>query len=149
MSAVPVQDFSKVLKVRNLVHEDDLNLMFEDCWNVSHKLKRSKSEHLSVVLKRIELTLLKVQRKRSREKFSKGSSVPVPVEACLYSPLGDPVPGDKPNEEAWMDYGKLTIGEHCYTVQVNPPQVVSMKLSDCLLSGCPVVPQVCMSITKY
>lgn len=140
MSAKPAEDFSKVLKVRSLVHEDKLNLIFEDCWNGLHKLKRSKTEQLSVVLKRIQLTMLKVQRKRSREEVS--ASVGVPIEACLYDPAGNPVPGDRPNEEAWIEDGRLMIGSHFYTVQVNPPSILSLKLSDCLLSGCPVVPKV-------
>jgi len=148
MSARPSSEFSEVLKVHNVENEEKIILIFKDCWNRQHQLTRHKTEHLGVALRRIQLTMQKVKKKRSKEKLKAlagaGSSDVAmdDIEARLYDPFGEPLSGDKSNAEAWVENSKLTIGQHCYVVRVNPPRVLSLKLSDQLLSGCPVIGKV-------
>ena len=139
------------MKVHNVENEEKMILMFEDHLNREHHLLRQKSEHLAAALKRIQLTMQKLQKKQSKKKLGASAGAgPSGVamddmEASLYDPSGELVPGDKSNNEAWMENSRLVIGEHCYTVRVNPPRVVFLKLSDCLLSGCPVVGKVMLA----
>lgn len=124
---------------------DKLDLIFNDFWGARHKLVRCKDEHVSTALKRIELSILKKARKRK----SSVNDASLPFEVHLYTPTGDLVSGDVPNQAAWMEQGVLEVGSDRYVVRVDPPTVVSLKLPKYFMTGCPVVPEVRMQLTTY
>ena len=128
----------KMLKVKRL-RGDKLNLIFDDCWGSHHELARYKAEHVGIALKRIELSIHKA-RKRKRKSYTDDASLP--FEVRLYTPTGDLVGGEVPNQAAWMDQGTLEAGSDRYVVQVDPPTVLSLKLPKYFNTGCPVVPEV-------
>lgn len=140
---------NRVVKVRS-VEGEKLNVILDDCWGHHHRLLRDKNEHVSKTLNRLVLSSLKSQKRKSGNTKRKHTDLeekpkdtpPPPIEAHLYTPSGEAVGNEIPNEAAWEDGGVLRLGSVEYKVCVNFPTVLSLKLPQYLMTGCPVVPQV-------
>ena len=141
MDSTSASGISRILKVRCSRMEGKLDLIFDDRWGTHHELLRCEDEPVSNALKRIELSILKKSRKRKSDK----ESVSLELKACLYTSKGDLIGGEVPNGTAWMEEGILQVGLDHYTVQVNPPSILSLKLPKCSMTGCPVIPEVSMN----
>lgn len=144
---------SRVVRVRNVEGEEQLNVIMDDCWGHHHRFLRDKNEHVSKTLHRIVLASVKSQkrqmsatRKRKRPDLEKDAPAPIeataPIEAHLYTPSGEGVESEVPNKAAWEDGGVLELGSVQYKVCVNLPTILSLKLPRYPMTGCPVVPQV-------
>lgn len=137
-----------VVKVRNAEGEK-LNVILNDCWGYHHRLLRDKNEPVSRTLNRLVLSSLKSQKRKSGTRKRKRTDLEEkpedalpPIEAHLYTPAGETVSNEIPNEAAWEDGGVLRLGSVEYKVCVNLPTILSLKLPRYLMTGCPVVPQV-------
>ena len=139
---------SPLVKVRN-VEGEKLNVILDDCWGHHHKLLRDKNENVSKTLNRLVLSSLKSQKRKSGNRKRKRTDqdgeqedVIPPIEAHLYTPSGEAVGSEVPNEAAWVDGTVLKLGSVEYKVLVNLPTVLSLTIPTCLTTGCPAVPQV-------
>lgn len=52
------------------------------------------------------------------------------------------VPSETPNSEAWVCGNTFVLDDTSYTIAVNTPNVLYLKLPDCIMSGYAVAPQV-------
>ena len=131
--------------VRSVELEGSLNLSLE-LRGKAHRLLRSKQENLEKTLKRISLTAAKsekgkpLKKKKKREESTEEDSSL--IEALLYCGE-EQVQTDTPNHLAWVEGNVLVIGTKKYTVHLNPPTILALKVPNCLMTGYPIVPQVC------
>ena len=133
---------SQLVVVRSVEGEDHLNLIFE-FKGKSHVLLRQKDESLGKTLKRIVITAAKPDKiKRSLRKQVHTPSIP--IEAHLFAGRNgqELVPEDIPNVQAWVNGSMLVLDGISYTIEVNLPSILSLKMPDFVLSGCPAVPEV-------
>ncbi len=133
--------------VRSVEQDDCLILAFH-LHGHEHKLRRPKEETLGKALKRISLVASKPKAKgKGKKKKWRKEEDDTPIEAHLYfgsrsGPRSAPIPEDVPNTEAWVDGNVLVIGNDHYSVELNPPAVLELKMLDCCMAGYPIVPQV-------
>lgn len=112
----------------------------------SFYLNRGTSDPLSSSLERIRLNLQKCSTKIKR-KGLKGSDkqpdeIPAPskVELTLQGRYLDPE--TTRNIDAWVEGATLVLNNISYEVRTNDPQVDSMKLPSCIMSGFYLMPTV-------
>ena len=133
--------------VRSVATEGSLSLTL-NLRGHTHNLLRSKEESLGKTMKRISLTAAKAEKKEKQPKIKKQrlEDTNPPIEAHLYcGSKSTEVAVDTPNSLAWVEGNVLIIGDAKYTVRVNPPKVISLKVSNCIMSGYPIVPEVRLS----
>ena len=151
------ETISRVVEVRSLEGEEKFDLVFEDPEGHHHSLLRDKGEHVSRTLKRIVLSSTKSkrvktgERKHRRVEFQSGGTTPVavpPLEAHLFTPMGEPVEDNVPNIDAWVEGSVLEVGSISYKVEVNIPKVLSLKLPKFARTMSPIVPEVSQPFPK-
>lgn len=132
------------LTVRSVEGEDHLNLIFH-LKGRYHNLLREKEESVKKTLKRLVITAFKpAKAKRSERKHIDTETIP--IEAHLYN--GEQlVPDDTPNAQAWVEGRVLLLDGFRFTIEVNPPTILSLKLPDFAMSGCPTAPEVEVEFT--
>lgn len=130
------------VSVRCVESEPKLTLSLTIAGSLRH-LQRPKEEALEKTLRRLSLTAAKGNQKRKRYG---ADAVPVgtPVVRLLERESGKEVLGDVLNERAWLDGAELVMEEEKYKVILNPPVADKLHVSGHVMTGCPVVPQVCV-----
>ena len=124
--------------VRSSKEEDLLTISFT--YEGKHrKMQRSKDEILCKALTRIELSLKKKTKKSKKDNSCDDSGSSEDGRASLWF-KGELVNSNVTNDHAWRDESTLKIGDQTFTVQVNPPTVLSLGLPDNIMTGFPVIP---------
>lgn len=124
--------------VRNVEDEENLTISFTFD-EKQRKMQRSKGEILSKALTRIELSCKKKTKKAKRSADCSDTGDSGGGNASLWF-NGEPVCSSLTNKDAWKDGSTLKIGSEIFTVEVNPPTVLSLSLPDNIMSGFPVMP---------
>jgi hypothetical protein len=144
-SSAPVSSL-QVLIVRFMPEDEHLNLSYV-LKGKKHKLLRYKTEALGKTLKRISITAIRPEKlKRSERRHMQSQNEHVaPIEAYLLAGsqrVGD----DTPNCEAWLEGRVLVVDDAQFTVYVNVPTLLSLKIPRFVMSSCPAVPEVSIPI---
>lgn len=124
--------------VRSVQKEDHLTISFNR-EGKQRNMQRSKGEMLSKALTRIELSSKKKTKKARKEADCNETGDNGDGRASLWF-NGTLVCSSLTNEDAWKDGSTLKIGSEAFTVEVNPPTVLSLSLPDNIMSGFPVMP---------
>ena len=138
------------LVVRSVAGEETMRLS-ASLRGRTHSLLRDKSEPVLKALKRVAIAAAKSEKNvKSKKRHAHtatddGSTADAPIEAQLHvgSCSGPAVSGELPNSLAWVEDNVLLVGGVEYNIRVNPPTVLSLRLPDFVMSGCPIVPKVC------
>ena len=136
---------SQILIVRLMPEDEHLNLSYV-LKGKKHNLRRYKQEALSKTLKRISITAIRPEKlKRSERRHAQCQNEHlVHVEAYLLDG-SQRVAEDTPNYEAWLEGRVLVVDDAHFTVYVNIPTLLSLKMPRFIMSNCPVVPEVSYS----
>lgn len=127
-----------IAAVRSVEKEDHLTISFT-YEGKQRKMQRSKGEVLSKALTRIELSSRKKTKKAKKNAdFSETGDDGDGIASLWFN--GELVCSSLANETAWKDGSTLKIGSEAYSVEVNPPTVLSLSLPDNMMSGFPVMP---------
>uniref|UniRef100_A0A023GLE3 2',5'-phosphodiesterase 12 n=1 Tax=Amblyomma triste TaxID=251400 RepID=A0A023GLE3_AMBTT len=121
----------------------------QDVKQRQYTLNRSSAEKLHIVLNRIAINIANIEEGKKKRKKKKKNGCPDEDEEAMKTesqeglPVslecnGVPVPGDMANSDAWKDGSILQIGEHRYSVAVNAPTVISVRLPKYIMAGFPV-----------
>lgn len=124
--------------VRSVQEEDHLTISFTHEGKLRN-MQRSKGEILSKALTRIELSSKKKTKKARKSTDCNETGDNEGGSASLWF-NGELVCSSLVNEEAWKDGSTLKIGSEAFSVEVNPPTVLSLSLPDNIMSGFPVMP---------
>ena len=140
-SGAPVTP-SQMLTVRLIQEDEHLNLSYV-LKGKKHKLLRHKTEALSKTLNRISITAIRPQKlKRSERRHIQSQNEHMAtIEAYLLAG-SQRVAGDTPNSEAWLEGRVLVVDDAQFTVYVNVPTLLSLKMPRFIMSNCPAVPEV-------
>ena len=138
------------LSVHNVASEDSIRLSVNLRGRVHHLL-RHKTEPVSKALRRIAIAAAKsVKTKKNVRSKQQRLTAPeiCPIEAQLHvgSATGPAVAEELPNSDAWTEGNVLVVDGVQYDIRVNPPTVLSLQLPNFLMSGSPVVPEVCTCV---
>lgn len=123
--------------VRSIKEEDVLTISFT-YEGKNRKMQRSKDEIVCKALTRIEVSLKKT-KKAKRDNSCDDSGNSEDGRASLWF-KGELVNSNVTNDLAWRDEAILKIGDQTFSVQVNPPTVLSLGLPDNIMTGFPVLP---------
>lgn len=140
------------LSVRNVAGEDSIRLSANLRGRVHHLL-RDKTEPVSKALRRIAIAAAKSAKtkKNVRSKQRALATAPEinPIQTQLHvgSATGPTVAQELPNADAWTEGNVLVVDDAQYDIRVNPPTVLSLKLPNFLMTGSPIVPEVCVYFT--
>lgn len=145
-SSAPVASL-QMLTVRLIPEDEHLNLSYV-LKGKKHKLLRYKTEALSKTLKRISITAIRPEKlKRSERRHMQSQNEHMaPIEAYLLAG-SQRVAGDTPNSEAWLEGRVLVVNDAQFTVCVNVPTLLSLKMPRFIMSNCPAVPEVSRSVS--
>ena len=145
-SGAPVAP-SQMLTVRLIPEDEHLNLSYV-LKGKKHKLLRYKTEALSKTLNRISITAIRPQKlKRSERRHMQSQNEHMaPIEAYLLAG-SQRVAGNTPNSEAWLEGRVLVVDDTQFTVYVNVPTLLSLKMPRFIMSNCPAVPEVSRSVS--
>ena len=131
--------------VRAVPGDDHVDLCFV-LRGKQHKMHRPIEEHIGKTLKRLLISLNKLdkQGKRSQRKHV-SKDEPGITEAQLYAQQHSKrelVSEDTPNKEALVEGSLLVIDGVSYVITVNAPTVTSLKMAECVLIGSAAIPEV-------
>ena len=137
---------SQMLIVRLMPEDEHLNLSYV-LKGKKHNLRRDKQEGLGKTLKRISITAVRTEKlKRSQRRHMQSQNEHVtPIEAYLLAG-SQRVTDDTPNCEAWLEGRVLVVDDAQFTVYVNIPTVLSLKMPRFIMSNCPAVPEVSVTV---
>ena len=140
-SGAPVSS-SQMLIVRLIPQDEHLNLSYV-LKEKKHNLRRYKQEALSKTLKRISITAVRPEKlKRSQRRHMQGQNEHMaPIEVYLLAGT-ERVADDTPNCEAWLEGRVLVVDDAQFTVYVNIPTLLSLRMPRFIMSNCPTVPEV-------
>lgn len=127
-----------IAAVRSIEEEGHMTISFSH-EGKQRKMQRSKGEILSKALTRIELSLKKKTKKAKKSADCSDTGDLGEGSAGLWF-NGELVCSNLTNEEAWKDGSTLKIGSEVFSVEVNPPTVLSLSLPVNMMSGFPVMP---------
>ena len=137
-----------VVQVRSADGEDSLSLHFQLKGKEYHLL-RPKQEPLSKTLKRMVVTMSKKDKEDKKKKKSRGAAADSPdvvsVEVHVYSSGVEgrrEVAPETPNQEAWVSGNTFAVDSASYSIALNTPTVKHLRLPECIMTGCAVVPLV-------
>ena len=136
------------VQVRSVDEEDTLTLNFR-LKGKDHHLHRFKQEALGKTLRRIVLTVCKDEKERQHVRRKHLSPTPADLDAVgahVYASGlegREEVPSETPNSDAWVCGNTFVLDDTSYTIAINTPTVLYLKLPDCIMSGYTVAPQVC------
>ena len=133
---------SRMLVVKTVPGEDQLSLRYV-LKGKEHNLLRYKEEALGKTLKRMCITAVRPEKlKRSQRRLvQQQTSHADTIEAHLLAGSRK-VPEDTPNSEAWLDGRTLVVDDVHFSVHVNYPTILSLKMPRFIMTNCPAVPEV-------
>ena len=118
-------------------------------------LDRPKQELVEKPLVRIQKAFSEKPKKNKKQKHDStyySAEVTVPQQVRIYRGPNDSYPVIDPqntnNEEAWMQDYLLKVGEHEFSIIVNPPFVEKIQIHGMVFVGVPVVPHVRVLFTE-
>ena len=89
-------------------------------------MNRERAEPCSKALGRIGKSAAPPRPRGAGKKAEPPAAAAEAVAVCLRDAQGREVPGETPNEEAWVQGGTLRLGEDVLRVERNPPTVASI-----------------------
>lgn len=126
--------------------------------NIAGKIRnldRPKQELVEKPLARIQKAFSEKPKKNKKQRHDSNcytAEVPVPQQVRIYRGPNDTYPVIDPlstnNEEAWLQDYLLKVGEHEFSIIVNPPFVEKIQVHGMVFVGLPVVPHVKVLFTE-